>query len=814
MAASVIVNPSDGFSRPHRPHRNRWVWWLAGFFMAAALLWLWKRTDFQTQKGWQAFLPSNTHVVLESPTDSLSNWLNQLPLLGNHQPALKQTDSLTNAALAGYPLKNTKRYYALKSTNAGHITGWKKTPPDFEVAKLNNNKLTFEQKNEWLLYSVDSSLSNTAFDDDRALPSFVTQLLEQFRVLKLQSNDPRLYIRQLAADSMAPAFELPRQAAYLEASKTKQGWVLNGQVMPALSDKKPKTPPLSVDKLSRWLPQQAVWAVQGSSPTAKEIILWQSLSGSRNTLSTTMIVFEANHDSLQKQLASDQKKSPVIIKYKDYDLRQTDLPLTEKYLPHTTLWFETLWYVTIDNHLALSNSRSGLIQLINTQLEQNDWKHSVVYQTFLEQLLAQADFTFWCLPEALEKPYKLPPFLKAWLPYDFKDKMVCLQWQRAGSLNWLAYRLQKRVNRQPAQSDQGKVLAQTFFQHPLEPVLSIVKSHTSGHHEMLCQDSEHLIYLINNRGRHAMTYLARSAVKQPGFVDLDFYRNGKTQYFFATAEALHVIDRTGNDVKPFPISLSDNKPLAFGNVIDYDGKYPLRFVAADTAGNLWLFDGKGKALEGWNGRINAGGSLAVSPFHVRISGKDAIVTISQNGTVSLYNRRGEPYIGFPVRLESKISLNTDYIINRQRQFGNSWLVVQATNGQVFKIYLDGQVKKAKTPELKKNQKLLVISNKARNEGILLLYDQKQASVLSIETNQVKHRFEGNFDDFQYLTSDETTYLLAKNSQTNTCAFFNLNSGKAVLQDISCSGPSLVVSDKNQDKIYLLEDRMALQMALP
>jgi hypothetical protein len=50
---------------------------------------------------------------------------------------------------------------------------------------------------------------------------------------------------------------------------------------------------------------------------------------------------------------------------------------------------------------------------------------------------------------------------------------------------------------------------------------------------------------------------------------LDFYKNGKLQYLFNTAEKIHLIDRNGNYVERYPIALRSpaTSPLA---LFDYE----------------------------------------------------------------------------------------------------------------------------------------------------------------------------------------------------------------------------------------------------
>src|SRR5690606_32812515 len=114
-------------------------------------------------------------------------------------------------------------------------------------------------------------------------------------------------------------------------------------------------------------------------------------------------------------------------------------------------------------------------------------------------------------------------------------------------------------------------------------------------------------------------------------------KNGKLQYFFATQGKLHLIDRLGNYVKPYPLVIPENE-INFVSVIDYDRTRNYRFMITSVKGNLWMYDKEGNNLEGWQPKT-IDGKVLTAPLHHRISGRDYIFAIRSDGFVYLMNRR-------------------------------------------------------------------------------------------------------------------------------------------------------------------------------
>ncbi|HSP39922.1 MAG TPA: hypothetical protein VLN46_00715, partial [Gillisia sp.] len=91
---------------------------------------------------------------------------------------------------------------------------------------------------------------------------------------------------------------------------------------------------------------------------------------------------------------------------------------------------------------------------------------------------------------------------------------------------------------------------------PLATLAFPVKNYVNGRAEIMVQDEKNTLYLYSNSGsliwKKQFTHQIVGEIRQ-----VDLSKNGNLQYVFSTPYALHVIDRKGNPVKPFPIELKD-----------------------------------------------------------------------------------------------------------------------------------------------------------------------------------------------------------------------------------------------------------------
>jgi hypothetical protein len=214
----------------------------------------------------------------------------------------------------------------------------------------------------------------------------------------------------------------------------------------------------------------------------------------------------------------------------------------------------------------------------------------------------------------------------------------------------------------------------------------VIRNHFTKQEDVLVQDSTRAISLISADGKVQWkvdldNYIAGDVAQ------IDYLKNGKLQFFFATPGKLHVIDRLGNYVKPFPVNIAE-KDIEFVSVVDYDHSKNYRFLVSGKSGKLWMFDKTGENLDGWKPK-SVEGSLFAPAQHHRLRGKDYIVAIREDGVVNLMNRRGESLKNFPLNLDARPVGN--YAIESGSGANSTNFVIVSRDGFRIKFNVEGKI---------------------------------------------------------------------------------------------------------------------------
>ena len=206
------------------------------------------------------------------------------------------------------------------------------------------------------------------------------------------------------------------------------------------------------------------------------------------------------------------------------------------------------------------------------------------------------------------------------------------------------------------------------------------KNHRTKGLDIAVQDIGNTLYLISPEGKiYWKKQLDSRIIGNVHTVDI--LRNGRYQLAFTTQNQLHVIDRDGNPVRPFPLKFRDaiTQPLA---VFDYDNKRDYRFVITQN-NDLLMYDRKGNRVHGFR-FSKAASEIIQPPKHIRIGRKDYIVVTESSGNLQILSRTGE--IRVSVREDFRFSENEWYEYN-----GN--FVSTNALGQILKVSENGSIKR-------------------------------------------------------------------------------------------------------------------------
>ena len=217
---------------------------------------------------------------------------------------------------------------------------------------------------------------------------------------------------------------------------------------------------------------------------------------------------------------------------------------------------------------------------------------------------------------------------------------------------------------------EGKVsqTARIFLEKELLNTPQLVKNHVTKGMDAVVQDKSNQLSLVSSTGN----VLWKKQLNEPilgKIQQMDMYRNGRLQLVFTTPSALHVLDRKGNNVSPYPIKFKSpvTQPVA---VFDYDKNRKYR-IAVVQGSNMSLYGSKGKRVSGFKFKNKTNGTITATPKHIRVGSKDYITVNESNEGLHILNRTGKKRV--------KIKRKTVETNNEWYWYKNAFTTISADN---------------------------------------------------------------------------------------------------------------------------------------
>lgn len=386
-------------------------------------------------------------------------------------------------------------------------------------------------------------------------------------------------------------------------------------------------------------------------------------------------------------------------RYSGYGIRE--LPVfrfPEKLFSPFISGFDQSYYTSIDNTLIVAENLEELKFFLEDIDREDTWGKSVIQNQFLESTLLESNVSLYVntpriwniLGESLNEKWR--GFVKDNKALFSSVGMGAIQFSHLNqsfytNISWL---YQQPPISEPERKQQAQSTV-TGFQNGLLGKSFIVRNHADKTTEVLLQDSVFNLHLVSSKGTVLWSKAMNGPIVGEAF-QIDYYKNGKLQYLFATEGSLHIIDRLGNYVQPYPLTIKA-KQVEFLSLLDYDHSRNYRFLIAERSGKLWMYDKEGNSLEGWSPR-NVESQLYCTPRHHRIRGKDYLLAMGNNGKAFLMNRRGEPIKGFPLNLDARPA--GDYFVESGSSSTQTYFVVVSRDGFRIKFSLDGKIHNRET----------------------------------------------------------------------------------------------------------------------
>ena len=426
-------------------------------------------------------------------------------------------------------------------------------------------------------------------------------------------------------------------------------------------------------------------------------------------------------------------------KYSGYEIRE--LPLhrfPEKIFYPLISGFNTSYYTSAGNTIFIGEDLDELKRYLDDIDKEDTWGKSVAQNQYLESTLLESNVSLfintpriWSVMETTLRP-RWKKFVKDNRNLLRSLGMGAAQFSHLNdsyytNVSW-AYKSANPARKAAPQATEKLI---TNFNSSLVK-FAVVRSHVDKSSEILVQDSAWNVSLVSAEGK-ILWKIPTNGLIAGEVIQVDYFNNGKLQYFFATPGALHVVDRLGEYLKLFPLKITE-QDIEFVSLVDYDHSKKYRFFVAGKSGKIWMFDKDGTNLEGWQPK-DIGESLFAPPRHYRIRGKDYIIAIRDDGNVYLMNRRGEQLKNFPLNLNARPS--GDYYLEAGSSRENTAFVLISRDGFRIKFNLDGKVL-TREPLVKNtvDAHFSLVAEKNMKSYMILRQETKQLTLFDEKLNTV------------------------------------------------------------------------------
>lgn len=480
----------------------------------------------------------------------------------------------------------------------------------------------------------------------------------------------------------------------------------------------------------------------------------------------------------------------------DFYLNQEIILIEEdEFLAHTFegkfLGFPQTFATELEGLLVFANSQQSMKLLLDDFFSGNTWGKSSRSPQAKEELTGSAGFTQIYLTDKIwnnwvrESTPSWNSFFQKYATSFYNFPLIALRINQ--------YRNQKIATLSFPFNTNGDIKTPRTEAISLSPSKSItfenrlifgpqvVTNYQDNTDDIVVQDEANSLFLINSAGDEVF----RKELSSPIISDIlqiDYYKNGKLQLLFATAEYIYGIDRLGDPLPNYPIKISNSK-ISSLSLVDYDNTKNYRFFTSTESGDLFLLDKTGTLLEGWN-PLPIGENTLGAPMHYRVRRKgDFMIAFTPSGKLYLFNRRGEDRGGNPITLGG--TFNTPIFVFNDPKTGSRDLVNISKNGEIIKTNFNGEI-------TYRNQ----LIKEDRESEFYLVPDQSGIDFLLVSRQ---------FNETKFLNSSEEE-LFSVNSSNDTFKFqyFDFGSDRKIV----------AITDEIQEFTYLYDTEGNLLTVLP
>lgn len=372
--------------------------------------------------------------------------------------------------------------------------------------------------------------------------------------------------------------------------------------------------------LFRYVPSNASLAVLSATDTLS-YVLFNCNYGlpSENADDNTFIVLQA-HDTLRPGFES-------AVPYRGIPIARAKLQCA---LPFQPAWAGESTVAALGEVQVFARDAQRLKLLIDNYLGNDQLQSTPVFNS-MRHAISDAGFTLIVQPGEIDSAN---PFLRAH-PSRYSG-INALVLQSLSELPGQTFYSMAALHHSKTADELPVMWAVTLDALPAAGPW-LFTNHYTSEPELLVLDAAHDLYLISAQGKTLWKKPLGEAI-EGNVQQIDAFGSGKYQLLFATAGKLHLVDRNGQDVEGFPVTL-EHRASAEPYAVRYDNKGDYRILVADGL-VLKNFESTGGAVQGWK-NPTLSDTLTAPVKVITREGKDYVIAQCKNGTVHFMDRKGE-----------------------------------------------------------------------------------------------------------------------------------------------------------------------------
>jgi hypothetical protein len=346
------------------------------------------------------------------------------------------------------------------------------------------------------------------------------------------------------------------------------------------------------------------------------------------------------------------------------------------------------YYVFVGDYVIFANSSGSLIHLLQNYKRGKTLDLTESYQLFSDNLSTTSNITLYINPFGIIN--LLPKFLNDETSIGFMEnaktishfKGMAFQYSSGQSgMFYSSFYLNHGTASQSDNLSQWKInLTDEIVGQPY-----LVRDHNTNKYNIIVFDKSANMYLISTDGlilwKKRIDDLPISSINE-----VDFFKNGKIQYLFNTADFIYLIDKNGQMVKNYPKKLNPSATNGL-KLFDYNNTKNYRLLISLADKWTYNYTIRGTQVEGWTKpRMNYNVYEPVS--RLVIDDMDYIIITDEKNNVKIVNRKGE--IRIDLQESPNKARNSAYFENKTNNKG----IIMTTNqkGKLVYFNTDGKIK--------------------------------------------------------------------------------------------------------------------------